>query len=58
MVSGEGGQRQYGHEGGEPGANAALIVLASQVYVVIGLSNVDPDAMENLVNFVGNRLPL
>jgi len=58
MVSGEGGQRQYGHEGGAPGANAALIVLPSQGYVVIGLSNVDPDAMENVVNFVCNRLPL
>ncbi|MGE8244997.1 MAG: serine hydrolase [Stenotrophomonas maltophilia] len=58
MVSGEGGQRQYGHEGGAPGANAALIVLPSQGYVVIGLSNVDPDAMENVVNFVGNRLLL
>lgn len=58
MVSGEGEQRQYGHEGGAPGANAALIVLPSNGYVVIGLSNVDPDAMENVVNFVGNRLPL
>lgn len=58
MVSGEEEQRQYGHEGGAPGANAALIVLPSQGYVVIGLSNVDPDAMENVVNFVGNRLPL
>jgi len=58
MVSGEGVQHQYGHEGGAPGANAALIVLPSRGYVVIGLSNVDPDAMENVVNFVGNRLPL
>lgn len=58
MVSGEGKQRQYGHEGGAPGANAALIVLPSQGYVVIGLSNIDPDAMENVVNFIGNRLPL
>lgn len=58
MVSGEGEQHQYGHEGGAPGANAALIVLPSNGYVVIGLSNVDPDAMENVVNFVGNRLPL
>jgi len=58
MVSGEGEQHQYGHEGGAPGANAALIVLPSHGYVVIGLSNVDPDAMENVVNFVGNRLPL
>lgn len=58
MVSGEGKHRQYGHEGGAPGANAALIVVPSQGYVVIGLSNVDPDAMESVVNFVANRLPL
>ena len=58
MVSGQGAQRQYGHEGGAPGANASLVVLPEQGYVVVGLSNVDPGAMENVVNFIVNRLPL
>ncbi|MEN5208423.1 serine hydrolase domain-containing protein [Stenotrophomonas terrae] len=58
MVSGQGAQRQYGHEGGAPGANASLVVLPAQGYVVVGLSNVDPGAMENVVNFIVNRLPL
>ena len=58
MVSGQGAQRQYGHEGGAPGANASLVVLPAQGYVVVGLSNVDPGAMENVVNFIVHRLPL
>lgn len=57
MVSGEGGQRQFGHEGGAPGANAILNVKPAAGYVVIGLSNVDPAAMENTVNYVTQRLP-
>lgn len=58
MVSGQGNTRRYGHEGGAPGANAALIILPGTGDVVVGLSNVDPAAMENMVNFIGNRLPL
>lgn len=58
MVGGQDRQRRYGHEGGAPGANAALFVLPGNAYVVIGLSNVDPAAMEHVVHFVVNRLPL
>lgn len=58
MVSGSGQERRYGHEGGAPGANAALVVLPGKGYVIVGLSNVDPAAMENVVNFFANRLPL
>ncbi|QHG86416.1 MULTISPECIES: serine hydrolase domain-containing protein [Xanthomonas] len=58
MVSGQGKERQYGHEGGAPGANTALVVFPSEGYVVVGLSNTDPDLMENMVNFIARRLPL
>ncbi len=58
MVSGNGAVRQFGHEGGASGANAAFVVIPSRQYVVIGLSNNDPDAMENAVNFLARRLPL
>lgn len=58
MVSGHGVERQYGHDGSAPGANAALVVLLESGYVMIGLSNVDPGAMENIVNFNVHRLPL
>lgn len=58
MVSGNGAARQFGHEGGALGANAAFVVIPSRQYVVIGLSNNDPDAMENAVNFLTRRLPL
>lgn len=57
MVSGQGNARQYGHEGGAAGANTALLVVPDKGYVVVGLSNVDPAAMENVVNFIGHRLP-
>lgn len=57
MVSGEGSQRQFGHEGGAVGENAALIVFPADSYVVVGLSNFDPSTMGNMVNFVAQRLP-
>ncbi|MEA9657696.1 serine hydrolase domain-containing protein [Xanthomonas campestris] len=58
MVSGQGEERQYGHEGGAPGANTAFVVVPSKGYVVVGLSNTDPGAMENVVNYIVRRLPL
>jgi len=58
VVQGQGSQRQYGHEGGAPGSNSAIVVLPEQGYVVIGLANVDPDAVGNVVNYIARRLPL
>ncbi len=58
VVQGQGRQRQYGHEGGAPGSNSAIVVLPEQGYVVIGLANVDPDAVGNVVNYIARRLPL
>ena len=58
MVAGAGPEHRYGHEGGAPGMNAALSVFPDSGYVVIGLSNFDPSSMGDMVNFVGNRLPL
>lgn len=57
MVSGEGDQRQFGHEGGAPGSNAILNVRPAAGYVVIGLGNFDPSTLANIVNFVTQRLP-
>lgn len=58
MVSGNEAEKQYGHEGGAIGANAAFVVLPINGYVVVGLSNFDPSTMANMVNFFGHRLPL
>ncbi len=58
VVQGQGRQRQYGHEGGAPGSNSAIVVLPEQGYVIIGLANVDPDAVGNIVNYIARRLPL
>lgn len=57
MVSGEGRDRQFGHEGGAPGMNGILNVRPAQGCTVAGLSNFDPDSMANIVNFVTRRLP-
>jgi CubicO group peptidase (beta-lactamase class C family) len=57
MVSGKGVRRQFGHEGGAAGENAALIVVPAAGYVIVGLSNFDPSTMGNMVNFASQRLP-
>ena len=57
MVSGDGHDRQYGHEGGAPGMNGILNVRPAQGCTVVGLSNFDPSTMANVVNFVTRRLP-
>ncbi|HDS1103529.1 MULTISPECIES: serine hydrolase domain-containing protein [Stenotrophomonas] len=58
VVQGEGREHQYGHEGGAPGSNSAIVVLPAQGYVIVGLANVDPDAIGNVVNYIARRLPL
>jgi len=57
-VQGEGRQRQFGHEGGAPGSNSAIVVMPEQGYVLIGLANVDPDAIGNVINYIARRVPL
>jgi D-alanyl-D-alanine carboxypeptidase len=57
MVSGDGDDRQFGHEGGAPGSNAILNVRPAHGCTVIGLSNFDPSMMANVVNYVTRRLP-
>lgn len=57
MASEDGPDKRFGHEGGAPGMNAVFWVYPSRQYVVIGLSNFDPSAMGDMVNFVGNRVP-
>jgi D-alanyl-D-alanine carboxypeptidase len=49
--------RSYGHGGGAPGMNGDLRVYPGLGYVVVGLSNLDPPAASNLVDFFGLRMP-
>lgn len=58
MVSSDGPDKHFGHEGGAPGMNGVFWIYPSGRYAVIGLSNFDPSAMGDMVNFVGNRVPL
>jgi D-alanyl-D-alanine carboxypeptidase len=54
---GEGSLRSYGHSGGAPGMNGELRVFPELGYVVVSLSNLDPPAASDLVEFFAARMP-
>jgi D-alanyl-D-alanine carboxypeptidase len=56
-VQGQGRLRSYGHGGGAPGMNGELRVIPQLGYVVVGLSNLDPPAASELVEFFTLRMP-
>jgi D-alanyl-D-alanine carboxypeptidase len=56
-VQGQGPLRSYGHGGGEPGMNGELRVFPQLGYVVVSLSNLDPPAASELVEFFTLRMP-
>ena len=56
-VQGEGPLRGYGHGGGAPGMNGELRIFPRLGYVVVGLSNLDPPAASQLVEFFALRIP-
>jgi D-alanyl-D-alanine carboxypeptidase len=56
-VQGQGPLRSYGHGGGAPGMNGELRVFPELGYVVVGLSNLDPPAASELVEFFTLRMP-
>jgi D-alanyl-D-alanine carboxypeptidase len=56
-VQGQGSLRSYGHGGGAPGMNGELRIFPQLGYVVVGLSNLDPPAASELVEFFALRMP-
>jgi CubicO group peptidase (beta-lactamase class C family) len=56
-VQGEGPLRSYGHGGGAQGMNGELRVFPQLGYVVVSLSNLDPPAASELVEFFALRMP-
>jgi D-alanyl-D-alanine carboxypeptidase len=56
-VQGEGQLRSYGHGGGAPGMNGELRVFPELGYVVVSLSNLDPPAASELMEFFTLRMP-
>jgi D-alanyl-D-alanine carboxypeptidase len=56
-VRGQGALRSYGHGGGAPGMNGELRVFPELGYVVVSLSNLDPPAASELVEFFTLRMP-
>jgi D-alanyl-D-alanine carboxypeptidase len=54
---GQGLLRSYGHGGGAPGMNGELRVFPELGYVVVSLSNLDPPAASELVEFFTLRMP-
>jgi D-alanyl-D-alanine carboxypeptidase len=56
-VQGQGRLASYGHGGGAPGMNGELRIFPRLGYVVVGLSNLDPPAASELVEFFTLRMP-
>jgi D-alanyl-D-alanine carboxypeptidase len=56
-VQGQGRLRSYGHGGGAPGINGELRVFPESGYVVVSLSNLDPPAASEFVEFFTLRMP-
>lgn len=56
-VRGEGSLRSFGHGGGAPGMNGELRVFPQLGYIVVSLSNLDPPAASDLVEFFALRMP-
>jgi D-alanyl-D-alanine carboxypeptidase len=57
-VQGEGRSRGYGHGGGAPGMNGELLIFPQLGWVVVSLSNLDPPAASELVDFFELRMPV
>jgi CubicO group peptidase (beta-lactamase class C family) len=57
FLGGEGALRSYGHSGGAPGMNADFRIYPELGVVLIGLSNLDPKAVERIVEFYALRMP-
>ena len=58
MVGQRHGVAGFGHGGGAEGMNASLGIFPAQDTVVIGLANLDPPAVERLVDYYTARMPL
>jgi D-alanyl-D-alanine carboxypeptidase len=56
-VQRQGPLRSYGHGGGAPGMNGELRIFPQLGYVVVSLSNLDPPAASELVEFFALRMP-
>jgi CubicO group peptidase (beta-lactamase class C family) len=56
-VQRQGPLRSYGHGGGAPGMNGELRIFPQLGYVVVSLSNLDPPAASELVEFFTLRMP-
>jgi D-alanyl-D-alanine carboxypeptidase len=57
VLQGQGQLRSYGHGGGAPGMNGELRIFPELGYVVVSLSNLDPPAASELVEFFALRMP-
>jgi CubicO group peptidase (beta-lactamase class C family) len=56
-LRGEGTMRSIGHGGGAPGMNGDLRIFPELGYVVVGLSNFDPPAASDVVEYFVLRMP-
>jgi D-alanyl-D-alanine carboxypeptidase len=56
-VQAQGRLASYGHGGGAPGMNGELRIFPQLGYIVVSLSNLDPPAASELVEFFTLRMP-
>jgi D-alanyl-D-alanine carboxypeptidase len=56
-MQGQGRLGSYGHGGGAPGMNGELRILPELGYIVVSVSNLDPPAASELVEFFTLRMP-
>ena len=56
-IRGDGKLRSFGHGGGAPGMNGELRIFPELGYVIVALSNLDPPAASDLVEYFTMRMP-
>ena len=58
VVRGQGQLRNYGHGGGAAGVNSDVRIFPNLGVIIVGISNFDQPAVDRLVDYYGNRMPL
>lgn len=58
VLQGAGKMRTFGHSGGAPGMNSDLRIFPELGYVIVALSNLDPQAASMLVEYYVARMPV
>lgn len=58
QIGGEGEAAYFGHDGGAAGMSGAMRIYPATGDMIVALSNLDPPASDELVQYYANRMPL